>query len=67
MLPQGTPQEHLTYGLQQAAGGLTSAKYRKLLFQLLQDKNDAILRELEADLKRQGGEKAAASCALLRE
>lgn len=66
LLPKGSPEEHLSTGLQQAAGSLTSAKYRTLLFEALHDKKaEALLRAVADDVRRAGGDKAEAACGLL--
>lgn len=68
ILPQGTAAEQRSIGIQQSAGGLTSAKYRTLLFDLMHhsqpDAAEQFIRELDHDIHEQG-EKPWRDCTLL--
>lgn len=67
ILPAGSPEEQRRIGLQQAAGGLTSPKYRALLFGLLHGDKPSVMRlitELDKDIRAQG-EAAWDACTIL--
>jgi hypothetical protein len=56
--PKGSPGERRSMGLQQAAGSLTTPKYRALLFDVLHVRDEAsamaLVRELDEDIRAEG-------------
>ncbi|MBL9020859.1 MAG: hypothetical protein JNL21_01615 [Myxococcales bacterium] len=68
ILPGGAPGERRSIGLQQSAGGLTSPKYRALLFDVLHVRDEPsamrLVTELDADIRDQG-EAEWQACTLL--
>lgn len=68
ILPQGSAAEQRSIGLQQSAGGLTSPKYRTLLFDLMHQSRpgaaEDFVETLDRDIREQG-EAAWEACTLL--